>query len=142
MANLLHADAIQQLEVALLRSPAVEVVDLLLGGLSQSRPVTVTVTAPPHPCTYTSTPPAPPPASVPIVGVSKVRSIPAVPTIKSKSNEPESDEEILTTSPKTKASNVSAMISKCHHINTTLNQSICFYYAIDYFYFFSSCSCA
>ena len=41
MADLLHADDIQQLEVALLGSPALEVIDLLSGGLAQARPVTV-----------------------------------------------------------------------------------------------------
>ena len=69
MADLLHADAIQQLEVVLLESPVVEVVDLLSSGLSQSRPVIVMAQL--HPCTYTSTPSAPPPVSVLIVGVSK-----------------------------------------------------------------------
>ena len=93
MADLMHADAIQQLEVALLGSPAVEVVDLLSGGLSQSGPVTVTAQL--HPCTYTSTPSAPPPVSVLIVGVSKFSPIPAVSTVESKS-----EEEIPTTPPK------------------------------------------
>ena len=71
MADLIHVDAIQQLKVALLGSPAVEMIDLLSSGVSQSRTVTVTWTAQPHLCTYTSTTPAPPPASVPVVGVSE-----------------------------------------------------------------------
>ena len=115
MADLLHADAIQLLEVALLGSPAVEVVDLLSGGLAQPRPVTVAASAQPHPGTYTSTPSTPPPASVLVIGVSNFILIPAVPTIESKS-----DEEIPTSPQKTKASGVSALISKHHHITTTL----------------------
>ena len=83
MADLLHTDAIQQFEVALLGLPVVEVIDLLSGGLAQTRPVTVATSVQPHPCTYTSTPPAPPPASVPVLGVSKFSSFPVVPTIES-----------------------------------------------------------
>ena len=66
MADLLHADVIQQLEVALLGSPASEITDLLSGGLMQAKPVMLS-SAQPHPCTYTSSPPAPPSASVPVV---------------------------------------------------------------------------
>ena len=47
MGNQLHADAIQQLEVALLGTPAAEVVDLLSASLSKSKPATV-ATAQPH----------------------------------------------------------------------------------------------
>ena len=101
MADLLHADAIQQLEVALLGLPAVEVVDHLSGGLAQSRPVTVAASVEPHPPTYTSTPPAPPPVSVLVLEVSEFSPIPVVPTPESKS-----DEKIPTTPPKTKASDV------------------------------------
>ena len=36
MADLLHTDAIQQLEVALLGTPMVQVIDLLAGGLTSS----------------------------------------------------------------------------------------------------------
>ena len=49
MADLLHADAIQQLEVALLGSPGLEVIDLLSGGLVQAKAVTITTSAQPHP---------------------------------------------------------------------------------------------
>ena len=58
MADLMPVDAVQQFEVALLGLPAAELVDLLSNGLLQSRRVMITVTAQPHPCTYTSTPPA------------------------------------------------------------------------------------
>ena len=115
MADLIHADAIQHLEVALVGSPAVEVVDLLSSGLSQSRPVTVTMTAQPHPCTYTSTPPAPPTASVPVVGVFECSPIPAMATIESNS-----DEKIPTTPLKTKVSNIYVPVSKCHCVSPTL----------------------
>ena len=100
----MHADAVQQLEVALLGSPAAEVVDLLSSGLSQPRTITV-ATAQPHPQTYTATPPAPSPASVPVVGVSKSGPIPARVTI-----EPKSDEEIPTTLMKAKISDISAPV--------------------------------
>ena len=56
MADQLHADAIQQLEVALLGSPADDIVNLLSASLSKSKPAMIT-TAQPHPCTYTATPP-------------------------------------------------------------------------------------
>ena len=84
MAGLLRADAIQQLEVALFEAPALEVIDLPSGGLGQAKPVAIT-SAKLHLHTYTSTLPALPPASIPVVGVSGVEVsepsyIPAVPT--------------------------------------------------------------
>ena len=90
MADLLHADAIQQLEVVLLGSPALEVIDLLSGRLAQVKIVMLS-SAQPYPCSYTFTPFAPPSASVPVVGVSEVvvcgpSHFPAVPTIKAKSH--------------------------------------------------------
>ena len=102
MAHLMHVDTIQQLEVALLGSPAAEVTDLLLSDLSKSKQATVT-TAPPHPCIYTATPLAPPLASVPVVGVSDSSPVPVMVTVESKP-----DEEIPTTSKaiKTKISNI------------------------------------
>ena len=39
MADLLHANAIQQLEVALLGSPAAQIIDLLSGEWVQAKPV-------------------------------------------------------------------------------------------------------
>ena len=111
--DLLHAYAFQQLQVALLGLPAAEVIDLLSDGLVQARPVTEAASAQPHPCAYTSTPPAPPPASVWIVGVSEFSHIPAVPTIELKSNEE-------TTPVKTKTSDDFVPISKCHGITTTV----------------------
>ena len=45
MADLLHAYASQQLEVALLGLPVLEVIDLLSGGWTQARPVTVAASA-------------------------------------------------------------------------------------------------
>ena len=63
MAHQLHADAMQQLGVPLLDSPAAEVMDTLSASLS--KPATVT-SAQPHPHTFTATPPAPPPTSVPL----------------------------------------------------------------------------
>ena len=75
MADLLHADTVQQLEVALLFSPEADVVGLLSDGLEQTRPVLQTIQ--PHPQTYTSTPPAPIPMAVPILGISTI-STPSV----------------------------------------------------------------
>ena len=79
-----------------------------------------TATVQPHPCTFISTPPAHPLASVSTVKVSKGSPIPVMPTIESKSIESKSDEEIPTTPLKTKASNVSALVSKSLCITTTL----------------------
>ena len=42
MAYLLHANAIQQLEVALLGSPAAQVIDLLSGRWMQTKPLLMT----------------------------------------------------------------------------------------------------
>ena len=87
MANQLHADAIQQLEVALLGSPAAEVMDILSASLS--KPVTI-ASAQPHPHTFTATPPGPPPASVPLEGIPELSSLPV--TVNMGSFKP--DEEI------------------------------------------------
>ena len=61
MVNQLLADAIQQLEVGLLGSTAAEIVDILSASLP--KPATATL-AHPCPCTFTATPPVPPPFSV------------------------------------------------------------------------------
>ena len=53
MANLMHADAVQQLEVTLLGLPVAEVIDLLSTGLSESKLTAVTA-AQPHPHTCSS----------------------------------------------------------------------------------------
>ena len=71
----------------MLGSLALEVTDLLSGELAQAKPVTVAASAQLHPHTYTSSPPAPPSASVPVVGVTGPSYIPAVPTIELKSDE-------------------------------------------------------
>ena len=42
MANLLHADAMQQLEVVLLGSPAAQITDLLSSGWMQTKPAPMT----------------------------------------------------------------------------------------------------
>ena len=69
MVKLLHTDVIQQLEVALLDSPAAQVIDLLAAGEMQltlaSKENVILPTK-----LYTSTPMAPPPSTVPIVGIS------------------------------------------------------------------------
>ena len=69
MADLLHADVIQQLEVALLGSPVIQVVDLLAEGLTQTQASKSALLAQPQCQFSTTTPPAPPPSSVPVVGV-------------------------------------------------------------------------
>ena len=86
MADLLHADAIQQLEVTLMGSPAAQIIDLLSGGLAQSSAATTATLLTPvkhHPRNYTSTSLAPPPTSVPVEGISK-----AIPTSSSGVVEP------------------------------------------------------
>ena len=69
------------------------------------------------PPTNTATPPAPPPASVPVVGVSKSCPIFGMVTIESKP-----DEEVSSNSKviKTKISTIPVVISKCHQVSTTL----------------------
>ena len=69
MADLLHADTMQQLEVALLGSPAAQILDLLSSGWEQAKPASMPSSGQPHPQAYTSTPPAPPSSSMPVVGV-------------------------------------------------------------------------
>ena len=54
--------------MALLGTLAVQVIDLLAGGLAPSS--TLVVSAQPHPRAYTLTPPVPPPTSVLVVGIS------------------------------------------------------------------------
>ena len=78
MANQLHADAIQQLEVALLGSPAAEVMDIFSASLP--KPATVT-SALPHPNTFTATPPAPLPAFVPLEVITESSSAPVTVTV-------------------------------------------------------------
>ena len=76
MADLLQADTIQQLEVALLGAPASHIIKVLAGGLtSSSSPV-----GPTQPCSkvLTLTPPAPPPTSVPVLGLSTTSLTPRV----------------------------------------------------------------
>ena len=116
MADLMHLDAFQQFEVALLGLPAAEVMTLLSAGLSKSKPATVTM-AQPHPCTYTATPPAPPPASASVVGVIESSPVPVMVTMESKP-----EEEIPTTSEtmKMKISNIPAPVYKCCQVSTTL----------------------
>ena len=76
MADLLRADAIQQLEVALLGSPMAQVIDILVGGLIPSS--IVAVPAQPHPRAYTSTPTPPSPTSVLVLGVITISPRPAM----------------------------------------------------------------
>ena len=67
MADLLYAYAMQQLEVALLGVPTVQVINVLASRLASSPwldPPTQ-----PHPKMYTSTSPSPYPPSVPIMGI-------------------------------------------------------------------------
>ena len=105
MADLLHADAIQQLEVALLGSPAAQVIDLLAGGLIPSS--IVAVPAQPHPGACISTPPAPPPTSIPVLGVNTTGPRPAMASTSG------GDESAL---PQAKASKVSEVVQ--HHCIT------------------------
>ena len=76
-AELLHADVIQQLEVALLGSLAAQVIDLLATGGMQPTPASKgNVILPPQ--AYTSTLMAPPPPTVPIVGITSSLPIASV----------------------------------------------------------------
>ena len=67
----------QQLEVAMLRTPVADCIEVLASGLSSScdQPVTRVLPAPPlitSAKAFTHMPPAPPPVAVPIVGVTDV----------------------------------------------------------------------
>ena len=55
-----------------------QVVDLLAEGLTQAQVSPSIVPMPPHPKFSTTTPPAPPPCSVPVVGISMYSPKPAV----------------------------------------------------------------
>ena len=68
MAELLHADVIQQLEVILLGSPAAQILDLLAAGVMQLASTSKgNVILPPK--AYTSTLMAPPLPTAPIIGI-------------------------------------------------------------------------
>ena len=74
LADQLHADAMQELEVALLRTPVVNCIEVLASGLSSSseQPLSRVLPAPPlitAAKAFTRMPPAPPLVAVPIVGV-------------------------------------------------------------------------
>ena len=75
MADMLPADAIQQLEVALLGTLALQVIKLLAGGLASV--FTSVMPAQPCPKAYTLTPPVPPATSVLVVGLSSTSQGPA-----------------------------------------------------------------
>ena len=114
MVDLLQADAMEQLKVALLGSTMAQVVDLLSKGLVQAKALTSVTPAQPHPGIYTSTPPAPPPSSVLVAGVSTTSPKPAVvPTMESMSSMDES------TPPKAKGSKISVEDLPHHHITPT-----------------------
>ena len=116
MVDLLHANTVQQLEVALLGSPVFEVIDLLSHLLVQTTSSTIVASAQPHLHAFTSTTPAPPPTSVLVVGVSTASTsshVPVVPPVESMSDDDEA------TPPKAKISRISDD-SKCCHITPTL----------------------
>ena len=86
MAGLLQADVVKQLDVVPMESLVAQVIDLLPGGLGQAMASTLAMTftsistcvTPAQPCPqiYTSTPPGPPPSSVPVLGISTTSPTP------------------------------------------------------------------
>ena len=77
LADQLHADAMQQLEVAILRTPVANCIEVLASGLSSScdEPIKRVLQAPPlitAAKAFTDMPSAPPPVAVPIIGVPDV----------------------------------------------------------------------
>ena len=68
MAEFLHADAIQQLELALLGSPAAQLLNLLATGVMQLASASQRQMIHP-PQAYTVTLMVPPPSTIPIVGI-------------------------------------------------------------------------
>ena len=115
MADQLYADAIQQLDVVLLGSPAAEVMDILAASLS--KPATMT-SAQPCPYTFTATPPVPPLASVLLEGITESSSAPATVTVGSS----KLAEEIPVTleASKTEISDTPVLVFKCQQDTTAL----------------------
>ena len=111
LADQLHVDAMQQLEVAMLGTLAADCIEVLASGLSSScdEPVTRVWPAPPLITSvkaFTHKPPAPPPVAVPIVGVTDVKSqevtvISKGPTAKKRWITPTPVEPSTSTSPST-----------------------------------------
>ena len=120
MANQLHADASQQLEVTLLGSPAAEIMDIL----SASLPKLATVTsAQPHPCTFTGTPPA----SVPLKRITELSSAPVM--VMAGSSKPDEEIPASLEASKTKISNIPVTttlvsLSTSAHPSTSSVQSL------------------
>ena len=78
MADLLHPDAVQQMEIVLMGSPMAQVVDLLSEGITQAQASTSTPAIQPCPRLFTATPPAPSPSSVPLAGISSSSQEPSI----------------------------------------------------------------
>ena len=76
MAEFLHCDAVQQLEVALLGTPMAQVIGILASGLASSPQLDTPFQ--PHPKLYTSASPSPHPPSVPIMGISSTIPKPTI----------------------------------------------------------------
>ena len=76
MADLLYANAVQQLEVALLGTPLVQVINILTSRLASSP--WLDTPSQPHPKTCTSTSPSPHPPSNPIMGMSSIIPAPTM----------------------------------------------------------------
>ena len=70
LVDLLLADAIQQLEVALLGSSAAKLLDVLLMSMQHQATPLQSTTVPPHPPAASSI--SPPPSSFPIMGVTDI----------------------------------------------------------------------
>ena len=71
LAELLHADALQQLEVALLGYPVACLIDILSAGLKSTAPTPQLQVVHP-PCSFTTTPMSPLPSMVLIMGVTDI----------------------------------------------------------------------
>ena len=90
MAELLHADAIQQLEVALLGSPVAQLLEVLTTGMMYpASTLQQQVIHPPQ--AYTMTPMVPPPSTISIVGITN-SSMPVVASSSSRVTTPASQE--------------------------------------------------
>ena len=104
MVDLLHADAIQQMEVALLALPAANVINLLVGGWEQTRLVLTATQR--HPQTYNSTHLAPAPTAVPMLSISSLITTASTP----------SDEKLP---PTRESQDAPVAIPKCCHLTLT-----------------------
>ena len=98
LVECLHADTIQQLELALLGSPAAKLLDILSVSLQHQAVPPRSTSIPFCPSTTSSTPSSPP--SIQIMGISEMAGLVEAKVSMSKISPPKTSSEIEATSPK------------------------------------------